>query len=66
MFETYKGTVLDEHALQTGGFNLLELLELRGVLGNERVERAEVNADFLLFGDICWDIKPNLHHGFGV
>ena len=40
---------LDKHLLQAGGFDLLELLELDGVLGNQRVECAEVGADFLLF-----------------
>ncbi len=41
--------VLNEHLFQAGGFDLLELLELGGVLGNQCVECAEVGADFLLF-----------------
>jgi len=41
---------LDKHLFQAGRFDLLELLELGGVFGNQRVEGAEVGADFLLFG----------------
>lgn len=40
---------LHKHLLQAGGFELLELGELDGVLGDQRVEGAEVVADFLLF-----------------
>ena len=50
--------MLYEHLFQAGGFELLELLELGGVFGNQRVERAEVGADFLLFGG-AWDVCSN-------
>ena len=40
---------LDKHPFQAGGFNLFKLFKLDGVLGNQRVQRAEVGADFFLF-----------------
>jgi hypothetical protein len=49
---------LDKHLFQTGGFELLEFLKLDGVFGNQRVELAEVGADFLLFGG-AWDVCSN-------
>ena len=46
---TWLAMLLDKHLFQAGGFDLLELLELDGVFGNQLVECAEVGADFLLF-----------------
>ena len=53
---TWLAMLLDKHLFQAGGLELLELLELGGVLGDQRVEGAEVGADFLLFDNVSREI----------